>query len=126
MPAIGGSAESMSMAGRIFAIPFDADIQMKLGGTENESLANGNGTTRLIKKKTPWALNGVVVEIDHDRNDLEFLQDLANSLDYFAVEITYGIAVYQGSGQISGELMMSNQSATATFNLSGPGTLTAQ
>ena len=127
MSATGGSLDSLSLAGREFAVTGDADVTMKLGGFENEVLSNGNGTTRTIKTRIPWSLDGAAVEIDHDRGDLEFLQDLADSNLDFVVAATYVEgSVYQGTGQISGELGVASGAASAGFNLMGPGKLTKQ
>ena len=127
MPAIGGSLESVTMDGREFPVAADAEAQRKIGGWENEILSNGDGTARLIKTRKPWGLDGLVVEIDDDRGDQEFLQDLADQNDFFAVGLTYASgAVWQGSGQIVDELQMSSQSSTATVSMMGGGKLTKQ
>ena len=121
MPAVGGSIESVILAGREFPVPADVDTQRKLGGLMNEVQANGDGSARLIKTREPWAIDGLTVSIDDDRNDQEFLQDLADRPDYFPVAITYASgAVYGGQGQIVGDLQFGNTAATASVGLSGP------
>jgi len=125
--ATGGSIESVTIDGRNFGVAADAEVQRKLGGFENEIMANGNGTARTIKTRVPWMLSGLAVEVDDDRGDHEFLQALADRTDFYPVAVTYASgAVYQGRGQISGELQFSNNSATATFDMGGPQQLTPQ
>lgn len=127
MAAVGGSIESVNLDGRNFAVPFDAEAQRKLGGFENEVQANGDGTGRLVKTRGTWALDGLTLEIDDDRGDLEFLQALSNRNDFFPIVITYASgADYQGSGQLVGETQASSQNATASVSLMGPGVLTKQ
>lgn len=127
MAAIGGSIESVTLAGRLFAVAADADSQRSLGGFENEVQANGNGTARTIKTRKPWMLSGLSIEVDDDRGDHEFLQDLADRSAPFAVAVTYASgAVFQGSGGIVGELQVSNQNQTASLSLSGGGKLSRQ
>lgn len=127
MTAIGGSLESLTLSGRIFPVAADAEATRKIGGFENEVEANGDGTARSIKTRVPLSLDGVVVEIDDDRGDHEFLQDLANQTDFFAIALTYPSgAVWQGSAQIVGEMQASSKNATATVSLKGPGVLTKQ
>lgn len=127
MPAIGGSIETINLDGRDFAVAFDAEVQRKLGGFENENMLNGNGTARLIKTRVGWSLAGATIEINDDRGDQEFLQDLTDLNDYFPVNLTYASGVtYQGSGQIVGENPASSQSATAAIELAGPGVLSRQ
>lgn len=127
MPAVGGSIESITLDGRIFAVAADAEGQRKLGGFENEVAANGNGTARIVKTRVPWGLSGITVEVDDSRGDDEFLQGLQNRGDYFpcAISLASGV-VYQGRGQITGESPTSSQSATKQISLMGPGELSQQ
>jgi hypothetical protein len=127
MAGVGGSIEAISLSGRIFAVAADAEAQRKLGGFENEVQANGNGTARIIKTRVPLSIDGLTVEVDDTRGDHEFLQDLSNAKDYFAISITYASGtVYQGTAIITGELSASSQNATAAVSLMGPGELTKQ
>jgi len=127
MPAIGGSIESITLSGRGFAVAADAEAQRKIGGFENEVQANGDGTARLIKTRVPLALNGLTIEIDDDRGDHEFLQELSDQNDFFPIVISYASGEdYQGTAQIVGETQASSQSASASISLMGPGILTKQ
>jgi hypothetical protein len=127
MTAVGGSIESITLDGREFPVAADAEAQRKLGGFENEVLANGDGSARLIKTRVPLSFEGVVVETDDARGDHEFLQEIANSTDFFALAITYASGVtYQGTAQITGEMQTSSQNATTALSLKGPGVLTKQ
>lgn len=127
MPAVGGSIESITLDGRNFAVAADAEAQRKLGGFENEVSSNGDGSARLIKTRVPLSIDGLTVESDDDRGDQEFLQELSNRNDFFPIVISYASGVdYQGSAQIVGETQTSNQSATASVSLMGPGVLTKQ
>lgn len=127
MAAVGGSIESVTLDGRIFAVAADAEAQRKLGGFENEVQANGDGTARLIKTRVPLSIDGLTVEIDDDRGDHEFLQELSDRNDFFPVALTYASgATYQGTAQLVGETQASSQNATGTVSLMGPGILTKQ
>lgn len=127
MAAVGGSIESVTLDGRSFAVAADAEAQRKLGGFENEVQANGDGTARLIKTRVPLGIDGLTVEVDDDRGDHEFLQELSNRNDFFPVALTYASgATYQGTAQITGETQASSQNATASVSLMGPGILTKQ
>jgi len=127
MPAVGGSIQSISIRGRIFPVASDAEANKKLGGFENEVQANGDGTARKIMTRVPWAIDGLQIEINDTRADHEFLQEIADSLDF--VSITMELAsgtVYEGTGTITDEIQASSQNATATIKVGGPGSLTAQ
>ncbi len=127
MPAIGGSIESVSLGGRLFPVAADAEAQRKLGGFENEVLANGDSSARLIKTRVPLSIAGLTIVIDDANADQEFLQGLANQTDFFVLLITYASGIsYQGSAQLTGENPASSQAATAAIDLMGPGILTRQ
>lgn len=127
MSAIGGSVQSVTIDGREFPATADADIGRKLGGYENESQANGNQTSRLIKTAMTPGLSGVVVECDDDRGDHEFLQAVANKNSFSAIGITYASGeTYQGEATIVGELQYSSQNATCSFDIMGQGIFTKQ
>lgn len=127
MPAVGGSIESISIRGRLFPVASDAEANKKLGGFENEVAANGDSTARLIKTKVPWSIDGLQVEINDTRGDAEFLQEIADALDFVDITMTLASKVtYAGTGTITDEVQSSSQSATATINLQGPGSLEQQ
>jgi len=128
MAGVGGSVESITLKGRTYAVAADAEVTMKLGGSENEIEPNGDGVTaRLIKTQIPWGLAGVVVETDHLVGDQEFLVDLQKGSDFFPITITFANGtIYQGTGQLTGEIGSSSQKATAEINLMGAGSLTKQ
>lgn len=127
MAAIGGPIESVTLAGRSFAAAADAEAQRKLGGFENEVQPNGDGTARLIKSRVAWMLDGITVEIDDSRGDQEFVQDLQNRNEFFPVTVTFASGeTYQGTGQVVAEVQTSNQNATASLSLGGPGVLSRQ
>lgn len=127
MATVGGSIESISIRGRLFAVAADAEANRKLGGFENEVQPNGNGTARLVKTRVAWILDGLTVEINDDRADHEFLQEIADGNDFVPITITLASGVtYQGTGTITGEMQMGTQASTAQLSLSGPDVLTQQ
>lgn len=127
MGAVGGSIESISIRGRLFPVAADAEATKKMGGFENEVMSNGDGTARLIKTRVPWLLDGVQLECNDDRADAEFLQEIADGLEFVPIAITFASGrTFQASGTVSGEVTVSSQSATATVTLSGPGGMTQQ
>jgi len=125
--ASGGSIEEVSIAGRAFAVPADNEAQIGVGGFSNEVQLNGNGTGRLIKTRVPNKVDGLLVEIDHSNGDLEFLQERADSSDFFVFSITLADGtIYQGVSQIVDEVLGSSQTATAAVSIQGPQKLTRQ
>lgn len=125
--SVGGSLETLTLNGRNFSITSDSDSPRKLGGFENEVLANGDGSARVIKTRVPLSITDLVIQIDDARGDHEFLQELANLSDFFTIALSYASGItWQGSAQITGEIPMNNMSTTASISLGGPGVLTKQ
>ena len=124
---VGGSIESVTLAGRIFPVASDAESDRKLGGFENEFMSNGDGSGRIIKTRVGWTIGTVALEVNDDREDQEFLQDLIDSPDYFPVAITYVTGItYQGQGTITGELNTASKETKTEVTLQGPGKLSKQ
>lgn len=127
MASVGGSIQEVSFNGRNFAVAADAEVNRKIGGWENEVMANGDGTARLVKTRVPLSIEGLTVEIDDGRDDHEFLQNLSNLKDFFTLTITFASGVvYQGRAQIVSDLQSSSKNATCQVDLAGPGTLVKQ
>lgn len=127
MPAVGGSILSVSVFGRLFAVAADADVTMSMGGMSNEMQANGNGTARMIKTMGTWLLDGLQLEIDDTRGDLEFLQEVADRNEYGPIAFTLASrTVWQGLGNVNGKPERSTMGATAAVGFAGPDKLTQQ
>lgn len=122
MTAIGGTPQEASVAGRAFGIAADSGAPRKLGGKENTLEPNGNGTGRIIQKVTPGKVT-LKLSIDDAAGDLEFLQDLVNSAEYFPFSYTEvsGITYSASETQITGEVVREGESATSevTFEWTG-------
>lgn len=127
MPAVGGSIQSLTIRGRIFPVASDAEANKQLGGFTNEVQSNGDGTARKIMTRVPWSIDGLQVEINNDKGDHEFLQEIANDKDYVSIEMELADGtVYVGTGTVVDEIQASSQNTTATIKVSGPGELEAQ
>lgn len=125
--ATGGSIESVTLDGRTFAVAADADSARKLGGFENDVQANGDGSSRVLKTRVPWGASDLTLSVDDLNGDQDFLQALADRNDEFPITAAYASgAIFQGTGQIVGELAVSSANATASVGLMGSGKMTPQ
>lgn len=125
--AVAGDVEAVSLSGRIFAVAGDSDISRKVSGFENEIQMNGDGSSRIIKKRVAGGWTGVIVGCDDTRGDHEFLSALQSSLEPFAVTMTYVDGTdWQGTCSIVGEMQHSSQNGTVSFDLGVQGELTRQ
>lgn len=127
MAATGGPLVGLNINGTTYPVAADANTNRKLGGIENEFQPNGDGTSgRFIQSVVGWSLANINVEIDPVRNDQENLEAV-KLLGAVTVSATYADgSVYQGSGNIVGEVNYENQSATAQISLMGAGVLSKQ
>lgn len=127
MAAVGGSVESITVAGREFPMTGDAVINRKNGGYENDVDPNGDGSGRILKTRTMPMLGGIVTECDESRDDHQYMQDIANSNNYAIVAITYADGtVYEGSAIVTGELQHNSDKATLSYDMKGQGVFDKQ
>ncbi len=122
-----GSIQEVTPKGRRFPVAADADGSRSLGGWSNEVQQNGDGSARLVKTRIPFKFDGLQIEIDDGKGDQEYVQGLADSNELFPVTVTLVSGnTYQGVGQITGEIVFSTMSGTATLTLEGQAKLTIQ
>jgi hypothetical protein len=127
MGTTGGSIQEVSIKGRIFVVAADADATIDLGGFVNETSPNGDGSARTLKTRKVWKTEGLALEIDDARADLEFLQAIADSTKDVPMTITQVSGItYSGKGTITGDIQKSTASATAPIVLSGANKLRQQ
>ena len=127
MTAVGGSIESVTIDGQLFAVASDADAQISLGGFTNEVKANGNGGARIVKTRVPFVVDGLTVEIDDSRNDHEFLQNRSDSKQFYPITVVLASGfVWQGNGILTGDMQRGTQETTMSINIQGAGKLTKQ
>tara|TARA_R110000751_G_scaffold47241_3_gene105867 strand:+ start:1506 stop:1886 length:381 start_codon:yes stop_codon:yes gene_type:complete len=125
--ATGGSIESVTLDGRTYSVAADADSNRQVGGDSNELQVNGDRTVRLIKTAMPWQADGLALSIDDTNGDQEFLQALADRNDLFPIEAVYASgAIFNGTGQIVGEISVSSQATTVPIAIGGSGSFVAQ
>lgn len=121
-----GSVQELSIDGRRFTPPADNDIGRVLGGFENEVLPNGDGSVRLKKERKPFKLDSVQAASDDELGDQEYLQEVADRHNLVPINITLVDGrVYQGVGQVIGEISYSTMNGLTSFGLSGQATLVA-
>lgn len=130
--SVGGSILDITVGDRIFPVTADADVERKLGGFEVEQEMNGDGTARPIMTRVGWSLSGIVISMDENRADQQFLQDCADGVNadsdgYYAITITYvNGTTYMGKGRPMGEIKSNSKNSTCTVSFTGPGKLEKQ
>jgi hypothetical protein len=127
MTAIGGSPKEASLRGRILIPTADCDPLIKLGGTSNERLPNGNGTARIIRTAAPGGVESLVVEIDQAKDDASFLQEISDSGEFVDFSITLADdTVYGGKVCIAEMPGFNPKAASAELKLDAESKLAKQ
>jgi hypothetical protein len=117
-----GPAESITIAGRRFVCNSDDDVSVQLSGWTNEVKMHGDGSSHVAKSRKPGKIDGLNVYIDHEQDDLEFLQTEADKHSYLDVSLTMCDGrVYAGSMQITGDgTAEGSKEGFAPVTLEGP------
>jgi hypothetical protein len=119
MPS-GGSIQGVTIKGRYFPVDKDCDASLVLGGYTNEKKANGDGSSRNVKVRRLGGTKGLILSVDNERGDQEFLKECADALTDFDTDITLvdGV-VYSGACQIEGEFEYKTMDSTCEIELKG-------
>ncbi|MBP7735953.1 MAG: hypothetical protein KA369_08275 [Spirochaetes bacterium] len=127
MTVKAGPVESVSIKGRTFSVAADADVARDLGGAAPKIELNGDDTGRVIQEKVPWKLAGLSVQIDDDRGDQEFLQDIRDAGEFVDVSATFADgSVYFGQGIVTDKAERASKTGLMDISLEGPGKLKKQ
>lgn len=70
-----GAWESIVINGRRFTCKADDDVTFNLGGFKNEAIVQGDGSFTNKKERVLGKIDGINVNIDHDRGDAQFLME---------------------------------------------------
>ena len=130
----GGSVYEVYIAGRTFSVAASAETFRVLGGSENYVETNGDGSSRLLQRHVPWSIRGLVLSIDPNRGDHEYLQSVADGTmsgadgrGFYVVSVIYGAKRRDGQrysfdavGTIVDEIAFNSMDSTCTVNLAGP------
>jgi len=128
MAVVGGPAREITIKGRSFGVPHDAEVTIVLGGDNNTVEPNGDGVTaRIVKEKSAWKISGATLVIDDSKNDHQFLQDVVDGFEFVDIAVAMSNGdIYYGQGTIVEESERSVKSATMDVTASGPGRMTKQ
>lgn len=119
--ARAGDIRQLTFAGRELDVKGeDANVNIDVGGYANELGINGNGTAHGTRRRKKASVTDVVVSIDDDRSDLEFLQGKSDSGEAFPLNITLASGVtYSGSMYLVGEIKKATGDGTASLTFEG-------
>jgi type VI protein secretion system component Hcp len=127
MSYVSGSVKESAIRGRTFASPADTEVTIKLGGYANAVNPNGNNTSGMEKTAEAAGIEGLVVMVDHDKADPDFLQEIADGLKFepFTITLVDG-NTYQGKAQILDMPGFTTKKNTVELKLGFDGKITKQ
>ena len=98
----------------------DANVNIDLGGHTSETGLNGNGTLHSTKRRKKASVADVVVSIDDNRKDLEFLQGKSDAGEVGPLSLTLASGVtYSGQMVLVGEVKKATGDGTASLTFEG-------
>jgi hypothetical protein len=117
-----GPAESITIAGRRFACNAEDDVSVQLSGWTNENKLHGDGSSHIAKARKAGKIDGLNVYIDHERDDLEYIQTEMDKHSYLDVSLTMCDGrVYAGTMQFTGDgTAESGKEGFAPITMEGP------
>ena len=117
-----GPAESIVIAGRRFPCNSEDDVTVRLPGFTNEVKMHGDGSSHNVKSRKSGKLSGINVYINHEEDDLEFLQEQMDKHENIDIVLTMcDGTVYNGNMQIVGESTEeSSKEGWAPIEFEGP------
>ena len=115
-----GCIESIVINGRRFTTDADDSCEITYDGFENEVKPNGDGTMRIVKSRHPGSIEGLNILIDRENDDMEFLKECQDSMDFFDVSATLvDGTVIGGSMQLTDAVKADMKEGTAGITLNG-------
>jgi hypothetical protein len=96
-----GDIRQLTIDGREYDVAPDTSCNVKPGGFKNEVSRNGNGTLHNKQSRTMAGIDAITISVDDTRQDLEGLQEVADT--GLAVPVTMTLASGMG---YSGSLVL--------------------
>jgi len=118
----GGDIRQLMVKGREFDVKGeDANVNIDLGGYSNEMGLNGNGVSHVVQRRKVAGFSDCPISVDDTRQDLEYLQDIANTGELAPTTITLASGItYSGSLLPIGDLAKATGDGTLSLEMRGP------
>lgn len=116
--------EAVWIDGRVFQVLASDRPSVETGGFGFEWVANGDGSARRVMNLLPWQVSGLMLVVDEDQGDWEFLCAVADSEDEATLvfEKTSG-RLWRGKGWIVDELELCLATSVVGVAFAGAGRL---
>ena len=115
-----GCIESIVINGRRFTTDGEDTCEITYNGFHNEVKPNGDGTNRIVKSRHAGAIEGLNITLNSENDDMEFLKECQDSMDFFDVSATLvDGTVIGGSMQLTDAVKADMKEGTAGITLNG-------
>lgn len=115
-----GCIESIVINGRRFTCDAEDTCEITYDGFNNEVKPNGDGTNRIVKSRHTGAIEGLNIILNSENDDMEFLKECQDSMDFFDVSATLvDGTVIGGSMQLTDAVKADMKEGTAGITLNG-------
>lgn len=116
-----GDIRQLTIKGREFDVQGgDANVNVDLGGYSNEMAITGNGNPHVTQRRKPAGFSDCPVSVDDGRQDLEYLQQIADGGEPVPVTITLASGMtYSGALVPVGDLAKATGDGTLSLEMRG-------
>jgi hypothetical protein len=120
MTVKGGDIRQFTLEGRNYDVKSESEVEINLGGFENEAITSGNGNVGATQKRVPASMTGLAIIADDENGDFQALKDLSDSGKTVPMSLTQanGI-VYSGSVFITGPVVKKTSDGSIDLSVSG-------
>lgn len=116
----GGDIRQFTVGGRPFTVEPECSVKISIGGRNNEGKFAGDGTLIITQKSKMPGFSGLSCIIDDTRQDLEYIQGLADDAEPVAVVLTrHNGTTYSGKLIPMGELEPSTDTGAMDLEMRG-------
>jgi hypothetical protein len=117
----GGDIRQLTINSREFDVKGgDANVNIDTGGFANEAGLTGNGNLAVTQRRKAAGFSDCPIVIDDTRQDLEYLQDIANKGESVPVTMTLASGkVYSGALLPVGDLAKATGDGTLSLEMRG-------
>ena len=117
----GGDIRQMMVNGREFDVAPESNVTYRLGGFSNESAPTGNGNMHTTQRRKLGGFESLPLSVDPSREDIEFLQDIADSGEPVPMFMTLADnTTYGGSLAIQGSVDPNSGDGQVEISALGP------
>ena len=120
MTVKGGDVRQFNLDGSGYDIKSESEMEINLGGFENEAVTSGNGNVGATQKRVPAGITGISIIADDGNGDFEKLKTLSDSGASVPMSITQANGVvYSGSVFITGPVVKKTSDGSIEIAVSG-------